>query len=219
MTTPDERKLRVGHAERDRAVAELRDAAGDGRLTLDELDARIESAMAARTGDDLRVILADLVAPATLASMLGVQGVPVPGAPGSSWDNPVVFSAQWEDVVRAGSWIVPAFLEANAIVSSVKLVFTDARVTSPVVDISVNGGMGNVVIVVPEGFGVDVTHMKAGMGSIRSGVAQRPQPGGAQLVLRGNVKMGALKVRHPNWLDSWQRQRLQARGGGPVIKN
>ena len=219
MTTPDESKLRVGHAERDRAVAELRDAAGDGRLTLDELDARIETAMAARTGADLREILADLVAPATLASMLGAQGVPVPGAPGSSWDNPVVFSAQWEDVVRAGSWVVPAFLEVNTIVSNVKLTFTDARVTSPVVDVNVSGGMGNVVLVVPEGFGVDVTHLKSGMGSIRSNVAQRPQPGNTQLVVRGNMKMGSLKVRHPNGFDSWLRQRRLARGGGPVIKN
>ena len=66
MESSGRSELRIGHAERDQAVATLRDAAADGRLTLDELDVRIGVAMAARTAADLRPVLADLLPPAEL---------------------------------------------------------------------------------------------------------------------------------------------------------
>jgi Domain of unknown function (DUF1707) len=54
--------LRASHADRDRTVDVLRDAAGDGRLTASELDQRVESALAARTGSELAELTADLPA-------------------------------------------------------------------------------------------------------------------------------------------------------------
>jgi hypothetical protein len=45
---------------RDKVVKELTRHCGDGRLTLDELETRIEEAYAAETEDDLRDLLADL---------------------------------------------------------------------------------------------------------------------------------------------------------------
>jgi len=59
---------RVGDVEREAAVERLRDAAGEGRLTLDELDGRLEAALVARTFADLDVLTADLpdTRPATL---------------------------------------------------------------------------------------------------------------------------------------------------------
>ncbi|HYB18129.1 MAG TPA: DUF1707 domain-containing protein [Streptosporangiaceae bacterium] len=41
--------LRASHADRDRVVDALRVAAGDGRLSAEELDTRVESALSART--------------------------------------------------------------------------------------------------------------------------------------------------------------------------
>ena len=61
MTNAPDGQLRIGYAERDAAVAQLRDAAAEGRLTLDELEGRIGSALAARTRDELRLLLADLL--------------------------------------------------------------------------------------------------------------------------------------------------------------
>ncbi|MFE4720856.1 DUF1707 domain-containing protein, partial [Streptomyces sp. NPDC056728] len=46
---PDRRELRASHEERDQAVERLTVAAGDGRLTADELDERLEAALTART--------------------------------------------------------------------------------------------------------------------------------------------------------------------------
>jgi hypothetical protein len=52
--------LLASDAERERAVARLRRAAADGRLTVEELDERCEQAYAARTHAQLRALLADL---------------------------------------------------------------------------------------------------------------------------------------------------------------
>jgi Domain of unknown function (DUF1707) len=52
--------LRAGHAEREQAVESLKDAFVDGRLTMDELDARAGRALTARTCAELAVLTADL---------------------------------------------------------------------------------------------------------------------------------------------------------------
>jgi len=56
--------LRAGHAEREQAIESLKDAFVDGRLTIDELDARAGRALAARTCAELAVLTAD-IPPAT----------------------------------------------------------------------------------------------------------------------------------------------------------
>lgn len=52
--------LRAGHAEREQAIESLKDAFVDGRLTMDELDARAGRALAARTCAELAVLTADI---------------------------------------------------------------------------------------------------------------------------------------------------------------
>jgi hypothetical protein len=52
--------LRVSDADRDRVIDMLRAHAGEGRLTVDELDERIDAALAARTNSDLAVLTKDL---------------------------------------------------------------------------------------------------------------------------------------------------------------
>jgi Domain of unknown function (DUF1707) len=52
--------LRASHEDRDRVVDVLRVAAGDGRLSAEELDARLESALSARTLGELAGLTADL---------------------------------------------------------------------------------------------------------------------------------------------------------------
>ncbi|WP_217710417.1 DUF1707 SHOCT-like domain-containing protein [Streptomyces harbinensis] len=53
-------ELRASHADRDRVADVLRIAAGDGMLTADELDERLEAALTARTRGELAVLTADL---------------------------------------------------------------------------------------------------------------------------------------------------------------
>ena len=53
-------ELRASHEDRDRVVELLRISAGDGRLTADELDERLEQAMTARTYGELAKLVTDL---------------------------------------------------------------------------------------------------------------------------------------------------------------
>ncbi len=52
--------VRIGDAERDRAVSELSDHFAAGRLTREEFDARVDQAMAARFDSDLQPLFVDL---------------------------------------------------------------------------------------------------------------------------------------------------------------
>jgi hypothetical protein len=53
-------EMRVGDAEREAAAAELREHYASGRLTLDELNERIDKAFAAKSRGDLNVLMTDL---------------------------------------------------------------------------------------------------------------------------------------------------------------
>ncbi len=52
--------VRVGDADRDAIAAQLREHYADGRLTLEELNERLDQAFAARTKADLNTVMRDL---------------------------------------------------------------------------------------------------------------------------------------------------------------
>ncbi|HXP56748.1 MAG TPA: DUF1707 domain-containing protein [Streptosporangiaceae bacterium] len=56
-TGPD---IRVGDAEREAVAAQLREHYGDGRLTLDELNERLDQTFAAKTVSELGAVTTDL---------------------------------------------------------------------------------------------------------------------------------------------------------------
>lgn len=213
--------IRIGHVERDEAVEALRVAAGEGRLTLEELDQRITAALEARTRGDIRAVLEDLLPGAELQAVVNpavVEAARV-GAPGWTWQDPLVLSARWEDVVRAGEWEVPPFLELNPVAANVRLNFVDAAAPHEIIDVNLLGGAGDAVLVLPAGWGADVSRVSKGMGGIRCSVAGRPTGRAPLVVVRGRVTLGGLKVRHPNSLDAWLRERRLAKGGGVIAKN
>lgn len=57
---PSTSVLRASDAERDHYAELLREQAGEGRLTVDELDQRLDAAYAARTHAELALLVADL---------------------------------------------------------------------------------------------------------------------------------------------------------------
>lgn len=62
--TPRE-QMRASDADRERVAERLREAVGEGRLTLDECDERLRGVWAAKTFGELDQFLVDLPAPAT----------------------------------------------------------------------------------------------------------------------------------------------------------
>src|ERR1700728_3460100 len=57
---PDRGNLRASDADRERVAEVLRQAAGDGRLTMEELDERLDAVYAAKTYAELEPITRDL---------------------------------------------------------------------------------------------------------------------------------------------------------------
>jgi hypothetical protein len=72
--------MRVGDAEREATAAELREHYASGRLTLEELNDRVDKAFAAKTRGDLDALMRDL--PSARPSTAGIGG---PRAAGSGW--------------------------------------------------------------------------------------------------------------------------------------
>jgi hypothetical protein len=71
--------MRAADADRDRVAGILSTAYGEGRLSRDEYDARLESALSARTYADLDLIVTDLpVAQATVPSPAATTMVTTP---------------------------------------------------------------------------------------------------------------------------------------------
>jgi hypothetical protein len=82
--------VRVGDADREAVAAQLREHYADGRLTLDELNERLDQAFAAKTTADLNTVMRDLpyVSRPFTGAPAGNAAWPGPVGPsGSGWDN------------------------------------------------------------------------------------------------------------------------------------
>jgi hypothetical protein len=111
--------LRASHEDRNRVVDVLRVAAGDGRLSAEELDARLESALSARTLGELAELTADLPDTPTAKEVLVIE------QHGSTY-------------VLDGRWQVPRRIELRTQLCRVTLDFTHAVITSRALRIDTN---------------------------------------------------------------------------------
>src|SRR5712675_30696 len=93
-------ELRASYDDRDRVVELLRVSAGDGRLTAEELDERLELAMTARTYGELATLVADLPASGSVAA-----------APAVAPKELVRIDCRSGHAKREGSWVVPRRME------------------------------------------------------------------------------------------------------------
>jgi hypothetical protein len=132
---------RAGDADRERAVAVLRDATIQGRLTLEEFSERVERALQARTHDELQALSADL--PAVPA--------PAPAVPKRS--------GRWVVATRldrVGPWRLPDGYELKVACGTVVLDLGQAIVDSPVTTLAIRNLCSTVTILVPDGIRVEI---------------------------------------------------------------
>lgn len=195
--------LRITTVQRENAVALVREAAADGRLSFDELDQRVETTLRALTRGDLASVLSDLVPASDLGSALSLEssGTAIAAVgPGYRWEEPLMIFGTWRRrAIRRGAWEVPPFVEVNAdMAASVRLDMTHATSRAAVIDLVVTSAGGSILLVVPEGWGVDAQGVQTdGLGaSVTSSVPTRPERGLPRIVVRGRTT-GSLKVRHP----------------------
>jgi hypothetical protein len=170
--------VRASDAERDACVEQLRDAAGEGRLTFEELADRIDAASKAVTRGELVRLTADL--PSALPAV-------------SSHDASM--TRMMGDIKRSGAWVVPAECTFRSYFGNVKLDLRDARMTAPETRIHAFAGFGNVDILVPEGVHVDV-RAQARLGKLKHEAGAPPAPGAPRIVLTGGTGLGDVKIRH-----------------------
>src|SRR5437763_13233222 len=73
--------VRVGDADREAVAAQLREHYADGRLTLEELNERLDQAFAAKTKADLNIVMRDLPQAMRSGPGLPYAGAGRPGQP------------------------------------------------------------------------------------------------------------------------------------------
>ena len=170
-------------AERERVALVLRDAAAEGRLTLEELSDRVAAAYSSRTSTELDVLTRDLPRLAT------VTGLPA-RRPRTRWVVAVMSGAR-----RRGRWRPGERCMAVAVMGGCKLDFRDAEISGSRITVNAISVMGGVKIVVPEGIEVDVSGL-AVMGGKHVRVADLPpRPGTPVIRVRVLSVMGGVAVK------------------------
>lgn len=204
--------MRVGHEERERVVHVLMQQYAEGRLTAGELDDRSALARQARVYADLDGLVADLPVPPPSAEVGRMSTTADLARLGTDPAHPQTMTGGMSSFVRRGIWTVPAYLNLSAGLATVKLDFQQAICPHDVVDIHVSGGVGAVVLVVPDGWAANTDQVSKGIGSVSNKVDTVPQPGKPLLVLHGNSVAGAVRVRYPSRHDRYLMRRHVKRG-------
>jgi hypothetical protein len=190
--------MRASDADRERVAQILHTAMGEGRITMAELEERLDKVYAAKTMQDLVPVTEDLpdtdavVArqPATAPS-LRAPGDLVGGRPGSTGSVAIM-----SGVERKGRWVLPPSHNSFAFWGGVRIDLTQARFAQQHSTINAIAIMGGIDVVVPEDIEVDVTGFGF-MGAFESQDRHDPAdpPEGAPVVkVTGFAFWGAVQV-------------------------
>jgi hypothetical protein len=204
--------LRASDADRERVANVLREAAGDGRLTMDELDERLDAVYAAKTYAELEPITHDLPD----------ADAPNPPAHASATRDPARFGgvptssgavAILGGFTRKGDWVVPKEFTAFLIMGGGEIDLRDARFSEHQVTIHIMAIMGGCEVVVPEDATVYVTGIGV-LGAFEHTESGGGSPEGPVITINGVAFMGGVDVKHKPTLEASREareRRLEAR--------
>jgi hypothetical protein len=200
----DPRDLRCSDVDRERVAEALREAAGDGRLTLSELEERLEATFKARTYGDLQPITRDLPqGPYPVPGLKPTNPVQParPPAPRVAGGVPEVRSERITAILssekRVSRWEVPRRIEISCFMGEVTLDFCAAIVRHPEVVVNVAVVAGTVKLIVPNGIDVRSEPVTNILGDHKHKLAGPVTQGGPVYRVRGFILMGELIVRPP----------------------
>jgi len=187
-------ELRASHEDRDLVVELLRVSAGDGRLTAEELDERLELAMTARTYGELARLVSDLPAQGSVASP----------ATAPRAKDVVRIDTHSGDVRRVDRWVVPQRMEVKVTSGSVLLDFTQAVITEPLLKLDIDVRSGRVRLLTRPGIVVDADDVAIRSGQVRVKAPWDPDvPVQLRIEVAGKVGSGHFIAR-PKYRTFWQ---------------
>lgn len=193
--------LRASDSEREQTADVLRHAAGEGRLTVDELDERLSAAYAAVTHEDLDRLVTDVVVPAdrrdhlqagARANALQRDHGRVPVRVGDDGDHWLV--AIMGGVTRSGKWRLGRTCHAINVMGGSDLDLCDVELADHDVELNVYSIMGGSEIRIPDNMNAKVSDF-ALMGGNEAKIGDpTPDPGGPVVHIRLISIMGGSTV-------------------------
>jgi hypothetical protein len=163
-------------------------AAGDGQLTAEELDERLEAALTARTRGELAAITADLPAAADLAADALVSGP----------KDLMRIDCHSGTAKREGRWFVPKRMEVRVTSGNVTLDFTEAVISHPSLLVDADVTSGRLILVTRPGVVVDTDDMAASSSYVKVRAPASPSaPVTLRIRVSGKVSGGHITARPP----------------------
>jgi hypothetical protein len=206
-------ELRASDVERERAADQLRRAAGDGRLTVDELDERLTRCYGARTVGELAALTVDIV-PSRDAGTAATPAGAVPVRPGPGGTGTIVAIMGGND--RKGRWRLASKLNVICVMGGSDLDLTEAELTDRETTITVFTLMGGCELRVPDGVEVHVTKFALMGGHDVQLADAEPPPDAPVIRLRMFSIMGGGEVRQGRKLSQAERRLRKARERGEL---
>lgn len=170
---------RPSDAERERVVARLAEGLAEGRITLDELEQRVERAYGAQSAGELDGLMRDLPEP----------------SPASAARAPV----RWRVEVMGGSDLTGRFrvgerLRSVALMGGGTIDLRGAELSGEGLDVLAVAVMGGIDILVPDTVEVDTSGLAIMGGNDVRGGGRAPRPGAPTIRVRAYSLMGGIDV-------------------------
>jgi hypothetical protein len=204
--------MRASDSDRDRVAEVLREAAGDGRLTLEELQERLNQVYMAKTYAELEPITRDLpspsgrsdVAPYTppFADKPITDGLP-------SWRTGIAIMSGFQ---RVGEWLVPRTFISFAFWGGGRIDLREARFAAPQVRIWAFAIMGGIEVYAPEDIAVHVNGIGI-MGGFDHHASGPGEPGSPRAVVSGFSFWGGVDVKRKARKDAKKLRKWAKRRG------
>jgi hypothetical protein len=189
--------MRASDADRERVARILHDAMAEGRLTVTELEERLDALYAAKTFADLEPLTADLPVPAPGPLAVAQPRMPaapeerIGGVPSSSTAIAVMSGSE-----RKGPWVAPRQFTAVAVMGGVVIDLTKARFAEREVTITCFAMMAGIDVIVPEDVHVRVNGVGL-LGAFEDRSHAQPAPDAPVVRINGLALMGGVDVHHP----------------------
>jgi hypothetical protein len=158
---------------REVALARVKKAFTDGHLAHAELEAHLDSVLAATTEDDLAPVLAALPSP-RIVTLGGMNGA----------------------IRRSGAWHVPPLLEIQSEHGKVDLDLTRAIFDEPVATIDLHLRFGRARLTLPPGMAVDLDALRCVWKQPSYEPPEWLDEDAPGLVVTGYMEFGRLRVRY-----------------------